>query len=343
MTLANMNEALQRRQNLSSRTERLARMMEIRAVEERIQKLFTDGYMRGSTHLSNGQEAVAVGVACATQHDDVVTCTYRGHGHALALGATPLQVMGEMCGRVVGTAGGLGGSMHLAAPEVGLLPTFAIVGAGLPVACGAAIAARARNTDRVAVAIFGDGASNIGAFHEALNLAAIRKLPMVFVCENNLYGEYTRIQLSTPVEDIATRAASYAIPGVVVDGQDVDKMAEVMDEAVSRARQGFGPTLVEAKTYRYSGHSRSDPAAYRPAGELDHWLERDPLKVFGDRLVAEAELTAAERESLQQRAKADVDHAAEQALAAAQPGVDQILLHVDAARSPNEHRWVFWR
>lgn len=342
MNIANVETSLKRRDALDSRIEQLARMMEIRAVEERIQKLFSEGHMRGSTHLSNGQEAVAVGIASATDADDVVTCTYRGHGHALALGATPLQVFGEMCGRTVGSAGGLGGSMHLVAPEVGLLPTFAIVGAGLPVACGAAIAARARKTDRVAVAIFGDGAANIGAFHESLNFAAIRKLPMVFVCENNLYGEYTRIQLSTPVEDIASRAASYAMPGVVVDGQDVDKVAEAMSEAVSRARRGDGPTLVEMKTYRYSGHSRSDPATYRPAGELDQWLKRDPLDVFGDRLVADAELTADERSRLHGGVKEAVEQAAAEALAASQPAIEEIFLHVDAATSPTDRKWTFW-
>ncbi len=201
-------------------------------------------------------------------------------------------MLGEICGRTIGCAGGLGGSMHLVEPCVGLLPTAAIIGAGLPIACGAAMAARARGTDRIAVSIFGDGSANIGAFHESLNFAAIRKLPVVFVCENNLYGEYTRIQLSTPVEDIAVRAGSYNMPGVIVDGQDVDKVAEAMATAVARARRGDGPTLIEMKTYRYSGHSRSDPATYRPAGELDAWLKRDPINIFAERLVGENVLAA---------------------------------------------------
>jgi pyruvate dehydrogenase E1 component alpha subunit len=208
MTLSNVPDARARRVALADRQEQLARMIEIRIVEAAIQQLFTDGHVRGSTHLANGQEAVAVGIARSLSPDDVVTCTYRGHGHALALGVTPLEVLAEICGRAAGCAEGVGGSMHLMGPEVGLLPTFAIIGAGLPVACGAAMAAQARGTDRVAVAIFGDGAANIGAFHESLNLAAIRRLPVVFVCENNLYGEYTRINLSTPVDDIAVRAAS---------------------------------------------------------------------------------------------------------------------------------------
>ena len=204
--------------------------------------------------------------------DDYVACTYRGHGHALALGLSPEAVIGEICGRTIGCAGGLGGSMHLVEPSVGLLPTAAIVGAGLPIACGVALAAKLHKSGRVAVSVFGDGTANIGAFHEALNFAAIRKLAVVFVCENNLYGEYTRIDLTTPIENIADRASGYAMPGAAVDGQDVDAVAAAMDGAVARARAGLGPTLLEMKTYRFSGHSRSDPATYRPAGELDAWL-----------------------------------------------------------------------
>src|SRR4029079_16007105 len=187
MTLSNSNSPLARREALADRREQLTRMVEIRAVEERIQKLFAEGHIRGSTHLASGQEAVSVGIARAIDPDDIVTCTYRGHGHALALGVTPTGVIGEICGRVVGCAGGLGGSMHLVEPAVGLLPTAAIIGAGLAIACGVAMAARARGKDRVAVAVFGAGSANIGAFHEALNFAAIQKLPVVFVCEKNPY------------------------------------------------------------------------------------------------------------------------------------------------------------
>lgn len=217
MTTAKSETPRARRSGLGNRVEQLRRMIEIRAVEERIQSLFTEGHVRGATHLCSGQEAVSIGIARTVKFDDIVTCTYRGHGHALALGMTLRQVLGEICGRKTGCAGGMGGSMHLGDPSVGMLPTFAIVGAGLPVACGAALAAQSRGTDRVAIAIFGDGASNIGAFHEALNFASILRLPVVFVCENNLYGEYTRIDRSTPVENIATRAGSYGMPGVVVD------------------------------------------------------------------------------------------------------------------------------
>jgi TPP-dependent pyruvate/acetoin dehydrogenase alpha subunit len=331
MTIPNSASPVARRAALADRAGQLLRMIEIRVVEERIQRLFSDGKVRGSTHLCNGQEAVAVGIALSTRCDDTVTCTYRGHGHALALGATPHQVLGEICGRTVGCAGGIGGSMHLMEPSVGLLPTFAIVGAGLPVACGAAIAARVRKRDSVAIAIYGDGAANIGAVHEALNFAAIRALPVVFVCENNLYGEYTRIEKTTPVEHIAVRATGYGMPGRVVDGQDLDAVAEAMAGAVARARRGEGPSLLEMKTYRYSGHSRSDPAKYRPAAELKTWLARDPISIFGERLVAEGVIAAGDREKLRVETGDVVEHVVADVLAASEPSKMEMLMHVTAA------------
>ncbi len=342
MTISNFNSPIARREALQARIEQLTRMIEIRAVEDRIQKLFSEGHVRGSTHLASGQEAVCVGIARSIDPDDVVTCTYRGHGHALALGVTPAGVIGEICGRTIGCAGGLGGSMHLVEPSVGLLPTAAIVGAGLPIACGAAMAARARGNDRVAVAIFGDGSANIGAFHESLNFAAIRKLPVIFVCENNLYGEYTHIQLSTPVEDIAVRAGSYNMPGVIVDGQDVDKVAEAMTTAVARARRGEGPTLIEMKTYRYSGHSRSDPAAYRPAGELDIWLKRDPIDILAERLVGEKVLAAGGLDQLKAETRDTVERATAEVLESPAPDLGEIFAHVGANSAGGDQRWTFW-
>ncbi|TPI59071.1 thiamine pyrophosphate-dependent dehydrogenase E1 component subunit alpha [Mesorhizobium sp. B3-1-7] len=342
MTLSNSNSPLARREALDDRLEQLRRMIEIRFVEERIQKLFAEGHVRGSTHLASGQEGVSVGIARSIDPDDIVTCTYRGHGHALALGLTPAGVIGEICGRVIGCAGGVGGSMHLVEPAIGLLPTAAIIGAGLPIACGAALAARARGTDRVAVAIFGDGSANIGAFHESLNFAAIQKLPVVFVCENNLYGEYTRIQLSTPVEDIAIRAASYNMPGVIVDGQDADKVAEAMATAVARARRGEGPSLVEMKTYRYSGHSRSDPATYRPAGELDAWLKRDPIDIFAERLTAEKLLAARGLDSLKTEVREAVETATAEVLDSPAPELGEIMAHVGAYSAGGDQRHLFW-
>lgn len=330
MNAPNSTSPLARRAALTDRVEQLRRMLEIRSVEDRIQKLYTEGEVRGSTHLCSGQEAVSVGIARATRPDDVITCTYRGHGHALALGVAPDQVIGEICGRSIGCAGGLGGSMHLVEPSVGLMPTAAIIGAGLPIACGAALAARLKKSDRVAVSIFGDGSANIGAFHEALNFAAIRKLAVVFVCENNLYGEYSRINLTTPIENIADRAASYGMPGAVVDGQDVDTVANAMEEAVVRARSGQGPTLVEMKTYRYSGHSRSDPATYRPPGELDAWLKRDPIELFARVLVTEGAIGDHDLDRLRTEALNTVEAVVARVLAAPRPAASEIFAHVTA-------------
>ncbi len=317
----------------ASRTERYARMVEIRLVEERVLKLFGEGLIAGTTHTCQGQEAVCVGIAAVTRPTDTVACTYRGHGMALALGATREVVLGEILGRQIGCMGGLGGSMHLSDPTVGLLPTFAIVGAGIPVAAGAALTAQVLGTDAVAISVFGDGSANIGAFHEALNLAAIWKLPVVFVCENNLYGEYTRIDRTTPVTDLAVRAASYAMPSDIVDGQDVDAVEAAVAAAVARARQGGGPTLVEAKTYRYAGHSRSDKATYRPAGELDAWLERDPITLFGHKLVAEGLVDRSELDTIKEHAGLDIDQALDRVLASPPPTLAQMLAPVTAAGS----------
>jgi acetoin:2,6-dichlorophenolindophenol oxidoreductase subunit alpha len=316
-----------------SRLEQLARMIEIRRIEENVQTLYNDGHIRGSTHLANGQEAVSVGIAVAARITDVVTCTYRGHGSALALGVTPEGVLGEICGRSIGCIGGIGGSMHLGDMSVGLLPTFAIVGAGVPVAAGAALTAWVRGTDDAAIAIFGDGSANIGAFHEALNLAGILRLPVVFVCENNLYGEYTRINLTTPVENIADRAASYGMPGAAVDGQDVDEVISAVRPALDRARAGDGPTLLEMKTYRYSGHSRSDAGTYRPEGELDAWKQRDPIDILRRRLLDTGEATAEQLDALDARIDQRVTIAVEAVLASPPPGIDEMLRHVTAATS----------
>jgi TPP-dependent pyruvate/acetoin dehydrogenase alpha subunit len=342
MTISNSNSPLARREALRNRRDQLQRMVEIRGVENRIQKLFAEGHVRGSTHLANGQEAVSVGIARSIDPDDIVTCTYRGHGHALALGVAAAGVIGEICGRTIGCAGGVGGSMHLVEPSIGLLPTAAIIGAGLPIACGAAMAARARKNGRVAVAIFGDGSANIGAFHEALNFAAINKLPVIFVCENNLYGEYTRIQLSTSVEDIALRASSYNMPGIIVDGQDVDKVAEAMADAVQRARRGEGPSLLEMKTYRYSGHSRSDPATYRPAGELDLWLKRDPINIFADRLVAENALSPGGLEKMQAETNDAIEQVVAEVLESPPPDMREIFAHISGESPGGDQRWNFW-
>jgi pyruvate dehydrogenase E1 component alpha subunit len=290
-------------------------------VEEALQELFNGGFIRGSTHLSIGQEAVSVGLAAVLRPTDWVTCTYRGHGTALALGVSPTAVIGEIAGRIVGCVGGLGGSMHLSAPDVGLMPTFAIVGAGYPVAAGAALTAQFSGTDDVAVGICGDGATNIGAFYETLNLASIWKLPAVFIIENNLYGEYSRIQLTTPVTDLAIRAEGFAMPSAIVDGQDVDAVIEAVAAAVDRARAGEGPTLLEMKTYRYSGHSRSDQATYRPPGELDEWLQRDPVALYAAKLG----ITPEELQERRGQIAAKVKTAVDDALASPEPPIADLF------------------
>ncbi len=326
-----MIDMLDRRARLSDPIGRYERMFEIRLVEERIQGLYNDGYVRGSTHLSIGQEAVSVGVAAATLPTDTFTCTYRGHAAALALGVPPEQVLGEICGRQVGCAGGVGGSMHLSGPSVGLLPTFAIVGAGLPIAAGAALTAQTRGTKDIAVAMTGDGSCNIGAFHETLNLASIWKLPLVFVIENNLYGEYTRINYSTPITDLAERAASYRMPSEIVDGQDVDAVLMSAARAVLRAREGGGPTLLEMKTYRFSGHSRSDQATYRVAGELEEWRRRDPLRLAREALGGPAPaMSTSKLEALEERVRKEVEAAVAIVLASPPPDLREILAHVVA-------------
>jgi TPP-dependent pyruvate/acetoin dehydrogenase alpha subunit len=266
-------DATDRREEL----DQLRAMWEIRFFEEECQRLFTEGLVGGSTHLCQGQEAVVVGTARALRPGDTMLCTYRGHGAVLAMGAPLDACFGEIMGKAEGVCGGKGGSMHLTDVSVGALGSFAIIGAHLPIANGFAFAARYRKTDEVSVCFFGDGTANIGAFHEALNLASIWSLPVIFICENNLYGEYSPIAATTAVERLVDRAAAYAMVGEQIDGNDIGVVREAVALAAQRARAGEGPTLIEALTYRHKGHSRSDPATYRPQGELESWLERDPI------------------------------------------------------------------
>ena len=325
--------SIHRRQELiDSRLARLERMMEIRLVEDRIQDLFAQGLVSGTTHTSQGQEAVAVGVAAATRPTDYACCTYRGHGHALALGMSPQVVLGEVLGRQIGCMGGLGGSMHLCDSDVGLLPTFAIVGAGIPVAVGAALQFATKKTDGVALSLFGDGATNIGAFHEGLNMAAVWNLPAVFVCENNLYGEYSPLSTTTAVGDIADRASSYAMHAEIVDGQDVDAVTDAISRAAERARRGGGPSLIEAKTYRYVGHSRSDKAPYRKEGELEEWLARDPIELYAHRLLASGELSVDGLSEMRARQALLIDEAQAAVLSSPPGSIPQMFLNVFASQ-----------
>ncbi|MFL5953306.1 MAG: thiamine pyrophosphate-dependent dehydrogenase E1 component subunit alpha [Gaiellaceae bacterium] len=307
------------------------RMLEIRLFEEKVQELFMEGLIQGTTHLCQGQEAVPVGAISALRDDDYLTITYRGHGHALMRGVPMEACFAELMGRTTGCCKGVGGSMHFTDVDRGLLGAFAIVGAGLPVALGAAYSAQLQGLDRVALTFFGDGATNIGTFHEALNIASAWKVGIVFIVENNLYGEYTPLRETTPLDDLADRAKAHAMPGVVVDGQDVDAVHDAVVEAVARARAGDGPSLLEMKTYRYRGHSRTDPAKYRPDGELSRWQERDPIALLGERIAAGGGLSAEAQGALRDEVQELVDATADRAKQAPFPTIEEIRSYVYAA------------
>ncbi len=264
----------------------LRRMHRIRQFEEAAEDSYIRGLSYGTMHLSIGQEATAVGVCMALTDADYITSTHRGHGHCIAKGAELMPMFAEFLGRESGYCRGRGGSMHIADPARGNLGANGIVGGGLPIAVGAALSAKKRSTGAVAVAFFGDGANNEGAFHEALNLASIWKLPVVFVCENNQYAMSMAIGRSTAVANVADRAGAYAMPGVIVDGNDFAAVAEASFAATCRARAGEGPTLIEAKTYRTRGHSRSDRNRYRTREEIEAWKARDPIARFEAEIVA---------------------------------------------------------
>ncbi len=297
-----MSETVATPADEATRLHMYSMMQEARRFERRAQDLFLEGLVKGTSHLAMGQEAIAAGFAAALEPEDLVFCTYRGHVHTLLRGAPMGALMAELLGRATGVCGGKGGSMHLTDVSHGAMGSYAIVGAHMPIAAGAAWAAQARGSGQVVVCFFGDGTTNIGSFHEALNLAAIWKLPVVFVCENNLYMEYTPIGLVTAVEHpAADRASAYGLESILVDGNDPDLVHEVAVSCVERARAGLGPSLVEATTYRHGGHSRADPAKYRPADEVQAWMARDPIPMYRERLLAsgvrEDALDAIEREA----------------------------------------------
>ena len=284
-------------------------MVECRTFEQRVSDLFLEGLVRGTTHLGVGQEAIAAGFAAAMRSDDYTFCTYRGHNHTLARGVPMAPILSELLGRGTGLMGGKGGSMHLTSTAHGAMGSYAIVGAHLPIAVGAAWSAQFRGSGQVAVCFFGDGATNIGAFHEALNLAAVWKAPVVFVCENNQYMEYTSIQTVTSVPRPASdRAAAYGLEPVAVDGNDVIAVHEVARKMIGRAREGSGPALIEAATYRHGGHSRADPAKYRSDTEVRSWVARDPILLERGRLV-DLGVAPATLEKIERAARFAVDEA----------------------------------
>ncbi len=274
--------------------EMYARMTRIRTFEEEANYLFLQGKIPGTLHQYDGQEAVAVGTCMNLTDEDFITSTHRPHGHAIAKGADTKKMMAELLGRETGCCQGRGGSMHMCDLSVGVPPAIAIVGAGIPIAAGLALSFKMKKTDQVVACFFGEGATNQGAFHEGLNLSSLWKLPVVFVCENNLYGASTHISRAMLVDDVATRASSYSMPGRTVDGNDVLAVYEEVGRAVERARAGEGPTLVECKTYRHRGHSRTDPGNYRPKEEVEAWRKEDPIVRFRKLLIEEE--VAGERE-----------------------------------------------
>jgi TPP-dependent pyruvate/acetoin dehydrogenase alpha subunit len=306
-------------------------MHEIRVFEDIVKDWFTRALVRGSTHLYQGQEAVAVGVTAALRPGDTTTCTYRGHGTVLAQGAPLDRSFGEILGKANGLCAGKGGSMHLTDLSVGALGSFAIVGAHLPISAGAGWAAQVLGTGAVSASFFGDGAVNIGTSHETLNLAGVWRLPVLFVIENNLYGEYSPIATTTANTELAARADTYGMPGVRVDGNDVVAVHEVAATAVRRARAGDGPTLIEAMTYRQSGHSRADPATYRPAGELDTWLARDPL-ALAERRLRDMGVDQTTLDEVRARAERTVRAAADRAMSWPDPQPEDRFDHVWAQR-----------
>jgi acetoin:2,6-dichlorophenolindophenol oxidoreductase subunit alpha len=314
--------------DLGVRLELYRSIVELRAFEKRAYDLFLQNLVKGTSHLSLGQEAIAAGFGVAMRADDYTFATYRGHAHTLARGVPMTGVLAELLGRGNGLMAGKGGSMHLTSVEHGVMGSYAIIGAHLPIATGAAWSAQYRGSGQVAVCFFGDGTTNIGAFHEALNLAAIWALPVVFVCENNLYMEYTPIKDVTAVpRPAADRAAAYGLDAIVVDGNDPDVMYATANAALDKARSGGGPSLIEALTYRHGGHSRADPGKYRPQAEVDEWLARDPVPMYRKRLL-DLGVDASALDEIDDRTKAAVDLATDEAKAGAPPGADLLMRDV---------------
>lgn len=306
----------------------LRTMWTIRRFEEAVDELFARGLMHGTMHLSIGQEAVPTGTCLAMRDDDLITSTHRGHGHCIAKGADLERMMAELLAKETGYSRGRGGSMHIADVSTGNLGANGIVAAGVPIAAGAALAQRMHGTDHAVVSFFGDGAVNEGAFHEGVNLAAIWELPVVFVCENNLYGMSMASSKATRIANLSERAAAYGIPGLTVDGNDVQAVYDAAGAAVARARTGQGPSLVEAQTYRWKGHSKSDKNLYRTRDEIDEWKARDPISRFEDAL-SEAGLVDM-IDGVRAQARDDVRQAIQNANAAAPSSGDELLSAVYA-------------
>ncbi len=285
-------------------------MFRIRTFEEEVKKQFEDGNIPGFVHLGSGQEAVSAGACAVIKHDDYIGSTHRGHANLIAKGARTDHMMAELFARETGSCKGRGGCLHITDMSVGSLGANGIVAAGIIVANGAALSAKLQHNNKVVLTFFGDGATNQGKFHEAMNLASLWDLPNVFICENNLYGEATPLAQHMKVKDIAVRAKAYDMPGVVVDGQDVLAVYDTVAEAVKRAREGKGPTLIEAKTYRFHGHHIGDPETYRTKEEVEEWMEkRDPIKLFKEKLLKEFKINNTELDTMENKILKEIENA----------------------------------
>lgn len=309
----------------STKIEWLRQMYTGRAFEEMAEKLYAMGKIHGTMHLSMGMEASAVGTIAALKEDDYILGTHRGHTQLVAYGADLNRMMAEFMGKATGYCRGRGGSMHIADVPGGYLGAQGIVAGNIPLAVGVGLTIRHRKTDQICLCFFGDGATNEGAFHEALNMAAIWKLPIVFVCENNQYGMSMNIQDAIAIDKISDRASAYGMPGVTVDGNDVMAVYEAVSEAVKRARAGEGPSLVENSTYRWRGHSKSDANRYRTKDEIQEWMKKDPIARFQEQLIKEGVLTEAKAEEINTSAKKAIEDAVEFADASPEPDVSTIL------------------
>lgn len=308
--------------------EMYEKMIKIRKFEEAVVKLCAEGFIPGLVHLYIGEEAVAVGACTNLRKEDYIISTHRGHGHCIAKGGDVKKMMAELLGKRTGYSKGRGGSMHICVPEIGLMGCSGIVGSGIPIATGLGLAIDLKRTDQVIVCFFGDGASNTGTFHEGINLAAIWKLPVIFVCENNLYAISVPMHKSTSVKNIADRAVTYGIPGDVVDGMDVIAVYKALKKAVKRAREGKGPTLLECKTYRFRGHHEGDPkrgGVYRSKAEMQEWEKKCPIKNFKIRLIEKGVLTDGEAEEIEEKCMNEIEDAIGFAKESPFPSTDEVL------------------
>jgi pyruvate dehydrogenase E1 component alpha subunit len=317
-------------ERVRERAELLEKMLLIRAFDEKVDELYAEGALHGTAHFYVGQEAVAVGVISALREGDVITGTHRGHGHAIAFGLDLDRMAAELLGKASGYCHGKGGSMHIADVRAGMLGANGIVGGSMGIACGAAWAFKQRKESRVAVCFFGDGAVQEGIFNEALNMAAIWKLPVVFVCENNQYAMSLSVKRGFATERISDRAAGYGMPGKTVDGMELDEVHEAASEAVERARGGEGPTLIEAVTYRYLGHSKSDANLYRTRDEISEWREQDPIGRFAAALEEEGSLEEGEWQSMERAASKRIEEAFSKAAQEPEPEPESALEDVYA-------------